>query len=171
MSDDKKPEGNVNPVELGTATPAPAKVWDNAEVQKIIAERQEAKERLRKIDEDTRKASEAKAVEEGRTKELLAEKEKELEQLRKFKESIDAEQSAIRQQALSKLTDEDREIAAELSTAKLLAFVERQTKQTKTPPASVRGASTDAAESTVAFLPGESAEAYAARMKKIGKAR
>jgi hypothetical protein len=171
MADATKPEGNATTVEPVATIQPVAKTWADDEVRNIIAERDKAKAKLRKVEEDEQKALEAKAIEEGRLKEVLGTQKAELEQLRKFKEAKDAEESTLREQALAKLTDEDKRIVAELSTPNLLAFVERQTRQLKQPPAPNKGAAVDGPEGSVQPLPGETNEQYAVRMKKIGKVR
>jgi hypothetical protein len=172
MSDDKTTT-DVEPTktDVSQVTTQTPKTFEESEVKKIIEERDKAKAKLRKIDEDAKKAEEAAAIDRGEHEKVIASQREELERLRKLEESYQAEQSAVRNAALAKLSDEDKEIANELSTSKLLAFVERQVKQPKVPPASSKGSPVDGPEGSVDPLPNESHMAYEARMKKIGKAR
>lgn len=170
MSDDMKgsEDQQKSAEQVSEKQPVQAKVWSDDEVKKIIEERDNAKRKLRKIDEDTQKAAESKAIEEGKLKEVLEKQTAELESLRKFKESKDVEEIAVRESALTKLSDEDKEIAKELSTPKLLAYVEKQTKQP--PPFNGKGKPTEA-PNPLAALPGETYQAWQRRIESAKAGR
>lgn len=84
---------------------APVQNEMQAELKKVIAERDKAKAKLREREEEDRKALEAKALEEGKLKELLTSKENELSELKKFKDSVEAERQAQRAKVLDSITD------------------------------------------------------------------
>lgn len=111
------------------------KVWTDDEVQKIIKERDAAKKKAQAKEDAEKAALEAKMIEEGKTKELLAQREAELAAALKEAEEARQFKTAKRESLLSKLSDDDKEIAAELSLDKLEKFVEKQTKTSpNTPP-------------------------------------
>ena len=160
MSDDtqgtdvqKTPDGGQQAADAQAGQDKP---WRNeAEVKKIIVERDEAKARLKEIAEKEKKLAEDKAVAEGKVKEILAQKEAELAEVKKKAELYEAEQKAIREQALEGLPDEFKSFAEKLPSASdVLAF--RKTIETKqSAPYSGKGG-TPEPEKRFARKPGES---------------
>jgi len=174
MADAEKSDDTQNKQDSGSESGKDAqqqsKTFDEAEVKKIIEERDKAKAKLRKIDEDARKAEEEAALARGEHEKVIASQREKLEALEKFKAQKDAEEQAERDSLLAKLSDDDKEIASDLSTAKLRAYVEKQSKQ-KASALNTKGAAADTEQGSVDILPGEKPADYLARMQKIGKAR
>jgi hypothetical protein len=122
------------------AKAAGVKVYPEKEMQESITRRQEALEKLRVRDEEDKKAADLKAKEEqdkqvaqGKTKEVLEAKIKEIAALQLTLDSAnekaakyEAEQKAIREQALAKIKDEKlRTLAAKFTdVADVVAFAE-----------------------------------------------
>lgn len=108
------------------------KVWKDSDVKEIIAERQRLKEEKRQREEADKKAQEEKMLSEKKYEELLKQREAELEKERTEKqtlkqkaEAFEEQQKQLREQTLAKIKDGKlKDIAAELSTAKLLEFVD-----------------------------------------------
>jgi septal ring factor EnvC (AmiA/AmiB activator) len=89
-----------------------------AELKKVIAERDKAKAKLREREDEDRKALEAKAIEEGKIKELLATREAELAELKKYRDSVEAEKQARRAKVLDGIADpEVKKFAEKMSDA------------------------------------------------------
>ena len=88
-----------------------------AELKKVIAERDKAKAKLREREEEDRKALEAKAIEEGKLKELLAGRDAELSELKKYRESVEADRQAQKARALDKVPESYRKFADKMSDA------------------------------------------------------
>lgn len=107
------------------------KTWTDDEVQKIIKERDAAKKKAQAKEEAEKAALEAKMIEEGKTKELLAQREAELAEAKKKASEFDQYKAQKREGLLSKLSDDDKEIAAELSLEKLEKFVEKQSQKSQ----------------------------------------
>ena len=172
--------GVVNPPAPGVPPPAPIPAPGQPVNTDAVpyARFKEVNDKLRELErkeqereETARKAQEDEQKKRGEFEQLLKDKEKELEALRGFKTARETEEKAERDKLIEKLTDEDKEIGAELSMPKLRAYVEKQTKPPKTPPASARGGTTDTPELGVHPLPGETRDQYVARMEKIGKVK
>lgn len=127
----------------GDAEKKQGKVWTDDEVQKIIKERDAAKKKAQAKEEAEKAALEAKMLEEGKTKELLAQREAELAEAKKKAEEYDRYRTQKREALLAKLSDDDKEIAGELSLEKLEKFVEKQNpKQQQDQPKYKPGSST-----------------------------
>jgi hypothetical protein len=88
-----------------------------AELKKVIAERDKAKAKLREREEEDRKALEAKAIEEGKLKELLTARDAELSELKKYRESVEADRQAQKARALEKVPESYRKFADKMSDA------------------------------------------------------
>lgn len=111
------------------------------------------------------KAKEDKMKKDGEFKTLLDQRDLEIERLKKVEIDFTSTQNIIRNAALAKLTDDRmREIAAELSTPRLLEFVESYSGKIA-PPGSPKGAPIDLKASGLQPLPNESPQAYSERMR------
>lgn len=110
---------------------ASKKTYTEEQMKELIAERDKAKEKLRKIDEDRKKFEDAKLIEEGKTKELLAQRDAELVEARKEAEEAKAYKAQKLQSLMSMLSDDDKEFAEGMNLEKLEKFVEKQTKTTQ----------------------------------------
>jgi septal ring factor EnvC (AmiA/AmiB activator) len=88
-----------------------------AELKKVIAERDKAKAKLREREEEDRKAAEAKAIEEGKLKELLTARDTELAELKKYRESVEADRMAQKARALDKVPEAYKKFADKMSDA------------------------------------------------------
>ena len=130
----KKPDGTSGK----TDNP---KMWSDDDVKVIIAERDKAKEKARKYDDDKKKAEEAKAIEEGRLKEVLEGQKRELEELRAYKTQRDEAEKLEREELMGKIKDDkDKEIATDLPSVDLVRkYVEKIESQTGG-PSPARGA-------------------------------
>lgn len=143
MSDDKVVSDETKPVADAPVNTASPKTYSEEEFKKAVAERDKAKERLRLIDEETKKAAEAKAIEEGRIKEILADREAKLAEAEKKAKAYEESQAKVREKALANIKDPELKKFAEAlpSVEMVLEFSEKvtQTKITpftdKTPPA------------------------------------
>jgi hypothetical protein len=115
MSDDVKVSDETKPVADAPVKAADPKTFSEEEFKKVIAERDKAKERLRKIEEDEKKAAETKAIEEGRIKEVLASTEAKLVEAEKKAKAYEESQAKLREKALANIKDVDmRKIAEKL---------------------------------------------------------
>jgi hypothetical protein len=96
-----------------------------AELKKVIAERDKAKAKLREREEEDRKAADAKTIEEGKIKELLASRDAEVAELKKYRDSVEAERQAQRVKVLEGIADpEVRKFAEKMSDApEMLEFL------------------------------------------------
>ena len=148
------------------AEPTP-KTYSEEEFKKAVDARDKAKAELRKREEADAKAAEAKEIEEGKLKEVLERTKAENAELLKFKQAAEEQDKQTRDSALAKLSDEDKEIAMELSTPKLLAFVEKQsTRQLD----QGNGRKVDTSKDHLKPKPGESANDYNQRvMRELSK--
>lgn len=136
------------------------KKYSKAELDKVIDERDKAKEKLRKIDEEKKQAEQAKAIEEGKLKEVLSQKETEIGELKKIAETYEAQQIKLRESYLSKLSDEDKQLAVDIKDIdKLQTFVERLTKQPEHIPYNAKNKQ-KSADDTQTFKSQSEFEAY-----------
>ena len=125
----------MTPEEQAAADAAKAKAdaeagnrtYTEAQMKELIAERDKAKEKLRKIDEEKKKLEDQKLIDEGKTKELLSQREAELAEARKEAEEAKQYKTQKREQLLSKLSDDDKEFADGMNLEKLEKFVDKQT--------------------------------------------
>ena len=90
--------------------------------------RKQAEEKLATLEKEKEEARKKRLEEEGKFKELLIDQEKELETLRAFKESRDKEIAKEREDLISKLSDDEKEIYGELSNNKLRKHLETASK-------------------------------------------
>jgi hypothetical protein len=162
---------------LELAQKSGVKIYEESVVKDIIAGRDEAKRKLREREEADKKASEAKMIEEGKLKDLLAQRDAELaqerqtaRQLQERADAFEAQQKAIRDAALNKITDAKlRAIAEKLpSPADVVEFVELHT----TNKAGVDGTkgirSAVGGDDPYKLRPGENALAYQTRLRAAG---
>lgn len=119
------------------------KVWDNAEVQKIIAERQEAKDKLRKLElaeekaqAKAKKEADDKLIADGKTSELLTTTQAELSSTKQRLEAFIAKETLRREDAIKKLTKpETKALAEKLTDADdILRLVELEKTENKIVP-------------------------------------
>jgi hypothetical protein len=128
---------------------------------KALKEEKEAREIAEK------KAKDEKLKQDGEYQKLLEEREKEIERLKKIEGEFTSTQKSIRESALAKITDEKmREIAADLTTPKLLEFVEKLNAQPGGGGVHGKGKPTDKKADGLNPLPGETAYQYGERMKR-----
>ncbi len=113
------------------------KTYSDEYVKELIAERDKAKEKARKFDEEKRKAEEAKAIEEGRLKEVLAEKERKLAELEQLQTQVAEERKARRESLIKKLPQDMIEFAPD-DLAKLEKFVEKNSTAQPAPSSEER---------------------------------
>ena len=175
MSDDKnKPDGEQGKPdgEPGKEV-TPSKTYSEEEFKKVVAERQEVKEKLRKIEEEKKADAEKKALEEGKLKELLEAKNAELETERKARqeasskaEKYEEQQKLLREQALSRIPDEQmRSIAGKLpDLSDVVAFADKYESENRGGPANGKGAKKAAESNPLRRLPGESFTDYQRRV-------
>lgn len=123
-SDEQKP-----PADAGTEKQS--KTYTEDYVKELIAERDKAKEKARKYDEEKKKIEEAKAIEDGRLKELLQQKESENLSLKERAEKYELSQNKLREQALARITDSElKKVAEKLpSVEDVISFAETISKQ------------------------------------------
>ena len=130
MSEETKADAEVKVKADAEASKSATKTYSEEQFKELIVERDKAKDKLRKIEEDRKKAEEAKAIEEGKLKEVLASKEAELAVANKKAEAYEAQQQKLRESYLSKLSDEDKELASDIHDLdKLKKFVDKITPQ------------------------------------------
>jgi hypothetical protein len=143
MSDDVKVSDETKPVTDAPVNSSTPKNYSEEEFKKVIAERDKAKEKLRKIEEDEKKAQEQKAIEEGRIKEVLSATEAKLATAEQKAKAYEEMQKDLRDKALSNIKDAEMRSAAEDITdlKKLIAFSEKVSK-TKIEPYNAKSAST-----------------------------
>lgn len=166
----------VNPVSPGPTAPEPtpsptpvvkpedaipyARFKEVNEQLKALREEKEARERAEK------QAKEDKLKKDGEYQKLLETRDAEILRLKKVEDEYSSSQKQIREQALAKITDEKmKEIAADLSTPKLLSFVET-INNAQPGPGQPKGKPTNADPKGFAPLPNETAYSYGERMKK-----
>lgn len=117
------------------------KTWSDDDVKAIIAERDKAKEKARKYDDDKKKVEEAKAIEEGRQNEVIVTQRQELETLRAYKTQRDEAEKLEREQLLGKIKDEDdKKIAEALPTVGLVRQYVAKIESQQAGPSGSRGA-------------------------------
>ena len=95
------------------------KVYSEEYLKEVIAERDKAKNKLRAIENEKRKAEESKLIEEGKLKEALALKDKELQEAQALKDELEkyrAADAARKEDLLKKLPESKREKYSQLST-------------------------------------------------------
>ena len=156
---------------LDEASKKGEKTWPDSEVKEIIAERDKAKERARKYDEEKKKAEEAKAIEEGKLKEVLAQKEARLAEVEAKAKVYEEQEKAQREELMAKIKDEgDKKIAAELSVGNLRLFVDKL--DPKAGPSGIKGArgSSDQ-DNPYVRRDGESYPTYQTRIDKLRSGR
>ena len=172
MSDDTKgadaqaiPDGDQKKADA--ASEQEAKPWRNeAEIKKIIADRDKAEAKLKEIAEKEKKQAEEKAIADGKTKEILAQKEAELADAKKKAELYEQEQKAIREQALAQITDDEvRAMGEELSTPKLLALAKKFNTERGHPFSS--RAPMEQPTDDLKARPGETQRDYEIRMQNV----
>ena len=147
--------------------PDNSKTWPDDEVRKIIEERDKAKQKLRAVDEEKKKAGEQKAIEEGKLKEVLAQKEAELAEAQKKAQAFEDQQKVFRDGLLSKITDPKlKSIAEELSIAKLQEFAE-SINTDRGSPFSAKGKQSEADKNEFVRLAGETWPQYQARLQRL----
>lgn len=110
---------------------AQSKTYSEEHVKELIAERDKAKEKLRKIEDAEKKAAEEKAIQEGKLKEVLASKEKELSDVQLKLKEYEAKETKQREALLSKLPEDKRAMYATVSTEVLEDLVQTLSKTTK----------------------------------------
>jgi hypothetical protein len=111
------------------------------------------------------KTRDEKLKKEGEFKLLFEQKEAEIDRLKKVETEFNTVQKSIRDSALAKLTDDKlRDVAADLSTPKLLEFVDLFHNKTAS-PGSPKGAPVDSKAGSLQPNAGESPQAYAERMR------
>lgn len=174
------PDGTLTPEEQAAADAAKAKAdadankkddnpktWADAEVRKIIEDRDKAKQQLRAVDEEKKKAGEQKAIEEGKLKEVLAQKEVELAAAQKKAQAFEEQQTALREGLLAKITDPKlKSIAMELSIAKLQEFTE-SINTDKGSPFSAKGKQSESDKNEFVRKSGETWPQYQARLQTL----
>ncbi len=107
------------------------KTYSEEQMKELIAERDKAKEKLRKIDEEKKKLDEQRLVDEGKTKELLTQRESELLEARKKAEKLDTYEKTRREILEGKLLDDDKPFTSSMDLDTLEKFVEKQSKQSQ----------------------------------------
>ena len=174
MSDDKE-KGSEEQGKAGDTASSKAvepKTWEDSEVKKIIAERQEFKQKLREIEEAKQKADEQKAIEEGETKKILEQRTAELATERKQREALEEkaqkyeeQQTQMRVKALERIADKDlRAIAEKLpDLSDVVAFADKY-ESSQAGPATGKGAKKGAESNPLKRLPGETWTQYQRRV-------
>jgi hypothetical protein len=110
-----------------------AKTYDENYVKELIAERDKAKDKARKFEEQRKKEEEQKAIDEGRLKEVLAQRESELADAKKKADLFEQQQIKLREQLINKLPEDEREFASDINDLdKLSKYVEKRTTETTT---------------------------------------
>jgi len=133
MLEEAKADAEAKAKADAEASKSATKSYSEEQFKELIAERDKAKEKLRKIEEDKKKAEETKAIEEGKLKEVLASKEAELAAANKKAEAYEAQQTKLRESYLSKLSDEDKELASDIHDLdRLKKFVDKISPQPST---------------------------------------
>jgi colicin import membrane protein len=113
------------------------RTYSDEEFKKVVAERQEAKEKLRLLEEEKRKAADEKAKAEGKTAELLERSEKELSAIKAERDTLTADvakyrekQEALKKSLLEKITDADlRTVGEKLDVDALAILVDKSIKK------------------------------------------
>jgi len=119
------------------------KIAADAELKKVIGQRDELKAKIREIEERDKKASEDKLAAEGKLSELLTSTKAELEAERKKladlsqkAEAYEKQQEELRTQLLAKVTDDDiRAVLAKAPLADIQKIVDKFTQEKPQPPA------------------------------------
>ena len=128
MPDGKTPEElAAEAAAAADAASKQVKTYSEEQFKELIAERDKAKDKLRKIEDAAKKAEEAKLIEDGKLKEALALKEKELAEALALKEELEkfrAADAARKEALLKELPEGKREIYKNLSTDQLSDIVE-----------------------------------------------
>lgn len=154
------------------------KIYNEDQFKEVIASRDEAKRKLREHDEAEKKAKDEKMIADGKLQELLKEREDELAQERQAKAQLaekagayEAQQKALREQALGKITDpRARAIAEKLpGVADVLEFAELHIQQQKLGVDQSKGrmGAVDGTDPRK-LRPGEHMEQYIARLRTEG---
>ena len=166
MSDDKQGSDEQQKEEESTsAKEATAKTYSEDEFKKVIAERQEAKEKARKYEEEKQKAEEEKAIADGKLADVLATTKEENKALKAFKEAREEEDRAMREELIGKLSDDDKEIATDIANlSKLRKFVDKQTQAQSLNQG--KGGKVDTSKDHLTPKPGESVFEYNNRIMR-----
>jgi membrane protein involved in colicin uptake len=108
------------------------KTYPEAYVKQLIAERDKAKDKARKVEEAEKKALEAKAIEEGKIKEVLAQRESEIAAAREKLTKYEEMETKRREGLISQLPDDKKELYSSVGTDVLEDLVNTLTKRDST---------------------------------------
>lgn len=128
MSDDKlSSEGTTSQVDTSEKQ---TKQWTDDEVQKIISERDKSKNKLRNLEEASKKLEEQKLIEDGKLKELLAVRDTQIAELQVKANQYDDDFKRLKEQSLNKIENEDlRNIVSKLNSIDDIAKIVELTSQ------------------------------------------